>query len=156
MDPAAGPLNFVLAASRKAVAAHRATGGNVKAILNRHLLPHFNGVEILASEHARGLADSRRFLESLGLSGRREGFCFRLADALAGPEATSFETPATGSVPVLIGNPPWSGHSANQGRWITSLLRGYTRPDGREEEGYLRVDGEPLGERNRSGCRTIT
>jgi predicted helicase len=148
LDPAAGPLNFVLAASRKAVAAHRARGGNAKALLSRHLLPHFHGVEILASEHARGLAELRRFLESLGFAGRRDRFSFRLADALAGPEATSFEAAEKGFVPVLIGNPPWSGHSANQGSWITSLLRGYSFADGREEEGYFRVDGEPLGERN--------
>ncbi len=39
---------------------------------------------------------------------------------MAGPEATSFERPEAGTVPVLLGNPPWRGHSANQGRWITS------------------------------------
>jgi predicted helicase len=148
LDPAAGALNFVLAACRQAVAAHRERGGNVQALLSRHLLPHFYGVELLASEHARGRVEMRRFLESLGFAGRRERFSFRLADALAGPEATSFEPADQGRVPVLIGNPPWRGHSANQGRWITSLLRGYTLPDGREEEGYYRVDGQALGERN--------
>lgn len=41
--------------------------------------------------------------------------------------------------PVLciIGNPPYSGHSANKGEWITSLIRD-----------YMRCDGKPLGERN--------
>ncbi|MFY9820178.1 MAG: type ISP restriction/modification enzyme [Thermoanaerobaculia bacterium] len=148
LDPAAGPLNFVLAACRRAVAAHRVGGGNVQALLSRHLLPHFHGVELLASEHARGLVEVRRFLESQGFAGRRERFSFRLADALAGPEVTTFEPSEERAVPVLLGNPPWCGHSANQGRWITSLLRGYPLSDGREEEGYYRVDGQALGERN--------
>jgi predicted helicase len=148
LDPAAGALNFVLAACRQAVAAHRERGGHVQALLSRHLLPNFHGIELLASEHARGLVEMRRFLESHGFAGRRERFSSRLADALAGPGATSFEPADPGRVQVLIGNPPWRGHSANQGRWITSLLRGYTLPDGREEQGYFRVDGQALGERN--------
>src|SRR3954463_5673624 len=133
LDPAAGPLNFVLAACRQAVAAHRERGGNVQALLSRHLLPPFHGVELLVSEHARGLVEMRRFLESQGFAGRRERISFRLADALAGPEVTSFELPEAGTVTVLLGNPPWCGHSANQGTWISSLLRGYPLPAGGEE-----------------------
>jgi len=50
---------------------------------------------------------------------------------------------------AIIGNPPYSGHSANKGKWIDNLLKnGYTRADGTQDEGYYKVDGEPLGERN--------
>jgi len=38
---------------------------------------------------------------------------------------------------VILGNPPYSGHSANKGSWISQLLRD-----------YYTVDGRPLGERN--------
>src|SRR5690606_32970792 len=38
---------------------------------------------------------------------------------------------------LLIGNPPYAGHSSNTGEWITQLVDDY----------YL-VDGSPLGERN--------
>jgi len=38
---------------------------------------------------------------------------------------------------VVIGNPPYSGHSANKGEWISGLVRD-----------YYQVDGKPLGERN--------
>ena len=49
-------------------------------------------------------------------------------------------------VMVVIGNPPYSGHSANKGAWIERLLKGL---DGKQEtESYFMVDGEPLGERN--------
>ena len=38
---------------------------------------------------------------------------------------------------VVIGNPPYSGHSANTGKWITDRVHD-----------YYYVDGKPLGERN--------
>ena len=38
---------------------------------------------------------------------------------------------------VVIGNPPYSGHSANKGEWIANLVNHYKT-----------VDGQPLGERN--------
>ena len=38
---------------------------------------------------------------------------------------------------VVIGNPPYSGHSANRGEWIANLVNDYKI-----------VDGQPLGERN--------
>ena len=50
---------------------------------------------------------------------------------------------------AIIGNPPYSGMSANKGKWIDDLLKnGYTRADGSKDEGYYRVDGQPLGEKN--------
>ncbi len=39
---------------------------------------------------------------------------------------------------VVMGNPPYSGHSANKNDWIEARMR----------EAYYEVDGEPLGERN--------
>ena len=48
-------------------------------------------------------------------------------------------------VMVVLGNPPYSGHSSNQGEWIKELLRGQVR----ERVGnYFEVDNRPLGERN--------
>ncbi len=50
---------------------------------------------------------------------------------------------------AIIGNPPYSGHSANKGKWIDDLLKNeYTRDDGSIDTGYYKVDGKPLGERN--------
>ena len=47
---------------------------------------------------------------------------------------------------VVLGNPPYSGHSANKGQWISDLLHG---KDGIETTGsYFQVDGDPLKERN--------
>jgi predicted helicase len=48
---------------------------------------------------------------------------------------------------VVLGNPPYSGHSANKGEWIGDLLHGRL-PDGRKGTSYYEVDGHPLRERN--------
>ena len=47
---------------------------------------------------------------------------------------------------VVIGNPPYLGHSTNKGDWIRGLLRG--KDDTRLVESYFYVDGSPLKERN--------
>jgi predicted helicase len=50
---------------------------------------------------------------------------------------------------VILGNPPYSGISANRGKWIDDLLKkGYTCADGSKDNGYYQVDGKPLGEKN--------
>jgi hypothetical protein len=38
---------------------------------------------------------------------------------------------------VILGNPPYSGHSKNKGDWITGAI-----------DAYKKVDGKPLGEKN--------
>ena len=47
-------------------------------------------------------------------------------------------------VMVVLGNPPYSGHSANKGEWIKGLLHG----KGSKANSYFEVDGKPLGEQN--------
>lgn len=55
---------------------------------------------------------------------------------------------------VVLGNPPYSGHSANTGKWIHWLLKGKdilrTDPEKGDENtaSYFQVDGKDLGERN--------
>jgi predicted helicase len=51
-------------------------------------------------------------------------------------------------VMVVLGNPPYSGHSANKGQWIKDLLHGIDAQTGRRTENYFEVDGKPLDERN--------
>ncbi|MDQ3749769.1 MAG: DNA methyltransferase, partial [Acidobacteriota bacterium] len=51
-------------------------------------------------------------------------------------------------VMVILGNPPYSGHSANTGKWINDLLRGADSLNEKTTDNYFMVDGEPLGERN--------
>ena len=57
-------------------------------------------------------------------------------------------------VMVVLGNPPYSGHSANKDfvdgkrTWISALLRGTDTRNGASTGSYFAVDGQPLGERN--------
>jgi len=51
-------------------------------------------------------------------------------------------------VMVIVGNPPYSGHSANKGKWINELLHGMDDRTGKKIGNYFEVDGKPLGENN--------
>jgi predicted helicase len=51
-------------------------------------------------------------------------------------------------VMVVLGNPPYSGHSADKGEWVTNLLHGDDGRSGKKVGNYFEVDGKPLGERN--------
>jgi predicted helicase len=57
--------------------------------------------------------------------------------ALSDEANSAYEVKKHKPVLVVLGNPPYSGHSANKGEWISKLVRDY----------YL-CDGKPLGERN--------
>ncbi len=139
--------------------------GQWPGYVQRDLLPRLFGFELLMAPYAvahfkLGLELAARDLDQLW----REHWTYEfqpgerlniyltntLDDAghkmqhLIGPaEAISQEAEAAAAVkaklPVLVvlGNPPYSGHSANDGEWIKGLVRDY----------YF-VDGKPLGERN--------
>jgi hypothetical protein len=57
--------------------------------------------------------------------------------ALSDEANSAYEVKKHKPVLVVLGNPPYSGHSANKGEWISKLVRDY----------YF-CDGKPLGERN--------
>lgn len=48
---------------------------------------------------------------------------------------------------VILGNPPYTVHSANKSDWIYNLLRGSDGSD-TATANYFQVDGQPLNERN--------
>jgi len=66
-----------------------------------------------------------------------------VADESNAANAVKTELP----VLVVMGNPPYSGHSANNGAWISDLLRGRL-PDGSKTSNYYEVDNNSIGERN--------
>ncbi|HEY0554846.1 MAG TPA: type ISP restriction/modification enzyme [Thermoanaerobaculia bacterium] len=161
LDPAAGPANFLLEAYRRAMAEHRRSHGRrgLEAFLHKHLIPHFQGFEILPGPWAEGQAAMRLYVERMDPGVRAPRFPLFLADALSSPNTlpTGFlgaetreaqRVRADSAVSVVLGNPPFSGRSANTGTWIRDLLRGYGLPAGGLGEGYFSLDGRPLGERN--------
>jgi predicted helicase len=171
LDPAAGTMAFVLEAFRVAIAGRRAraaradTSGvpGVPALVRDHLLRHFYGLELMMAPYAVGHLRATLFLEEQGLGALADdGVGLLLTDTLdVDDDSAQMDLPelpalsrearraaeVKGESPfcVVLGNPPWAGRSANRGRWISRLLRQGVSP---EDEGYFRVDGYPLGERN--------
>jgi predicted helicase len=100
-------------------------------------------------------------LEALGIPLQNgERFRFYLTNALEMEDLQQIDIPGLSSLSeeshqaarvkkdepilVIIGNPPYSGMSANQNRWTEELLK--TDIDGAQS--YYTVDGKPLGEKN--------
>ncbi|HSN87108.1 MAG TPA: N-6 DNA methylase, partial [Thermoanaerobaculia bacterium] len=167
LDPAAGTMTFVVEACRLAVETWRRERGGaaVPPLLREHLLPHFFGFELMMAPYAIGHLQMSRFLEAHGYrpaEGERVNLYLTDAlgweesrqttlpyvDALAGEAQAADRVKQEERVCVLIGNPPWAGHSANPDAFYNSLLDGYRLDDGQADEGYFKVDGEALGERN--------
>ncbi|HYX24586.1 MAG TPA: type ISP restriction/modification enzyme, partial [Thermoanaerobaculia bacterium] len=169
LDPAAGTLTFVVEAVRCAVEAVRAEvgGGGVPALLRDHVLRDFHAFEVMMAPYAVGHLKMSLILEEMGHPLRRdERFPLYLTNALEDLDdlqqsklpfvaALTQEAREAGRVKkqrritVILGNPPWSGHSANRSERIDALPRdSYVAADGRTAGGYYQVAGEPLGERN--------
>lgn len=173
LDPAAGTGTFlreVIANIRQNII-DQGTAGSWPSYVKQHLLPRLFGFEILMAAYV--MCHLKLTLEIAGpeaefaaqpqqgrlnifltnsLDGPRNvnadrsfpmmGFAREIAHEASEADAVKRDKP----VMVILGNPPYSGHSANKGEWITSLLRG---DDGETGTGsYFHIDGEPLGERN--------
>jgi hypothetical protein len=168
LDPAAGTLTFVVEAIRCAVGAVQAEigDGGVTPLLRDHVLRDFHAFELMMAPYAIGHLKIGLILDEMGHPlADDERVQLYLTNALEmedleqsripGPAALSRESHAAAAIKkqkaitVVLGNPPWSGHSANRGESIAEWPRkGYTAAGGRKDEGYYRVGGRPLGERN--------
>ena len=165
LDPAAGTGTFL----REVVLRIRETvhgkglGGAWDGYVRDHLLPRLFGFELMMAPYA--ICHLKLALE---IAGPKAGFAMPEGERLnvyltntleeahestPGPMFVHEIAREAGSadavkrdkpVMVVLGNPPYSGHSANAGDWITGLMRG---KDGGEQTGsYFEVDGEPLSE----------
>jgi len=76
----------------------------------------FGGAERLRVYLTNTLEEPVEMHETLAFA----GFLSKESDAAAGVKR---QTPIT----VVVGNPPYAGHSANKGDWITSLVRDYRK-----------------------------
>ncbi|HSS48527.1 MAG TPA: DNA methyltransferase, partial [Thermoanaerobaculia bacterium] len=169
LDPAAGTLAFVVEAARCAIEAVRAEMGNggVPALLRDHVLRDFYAFELMMAPYAIGHLKMSLVLAEMGHPLRRtERFPLYLTNALEDVEdlkqsglpfvaALTQEAQEAGivkkeiGITVVLGNPPWAGHSANRSERIDALPRnGYVAADGRRIDGYYDVEGKPLKERN--------
>jgi hypothetical protein len=168
LDPAAGTLTFLAEAAKLAVEEFVSSyGEGAKAnFIGDHILKNFYAFELMMAPYAIGHMKMSFLLEELGYD-LRKGDRFKLyltntlemeelaQSDLPGMVSLSEESHLAGKVKketpilVILGNPPYSGHSANRGPWINDLLKkGYTLANGNKDDGYYQVDGKPLGEKN--------
>ena len=167
LDPATGTGTFlheVIARIYAAIVAKKQLGG-WSSYVAEHLLPRLIGFELLMAPYAVAHMKLGMQLNQLGYDfGSQERLRIFLTNTLEEPhdlaaalpmarwlaeEARSANT-VKRDLPILVvlGNPPYSGNSANKGTWITSLLHGYDSTTGKSTANYFMVDGAPLGERN--------
>lgn len=156
LDPAGGTLTFLAHAAKVAVDEYvtKYGPGAKSKFIRDHILQHFYAFELMMAPYAAGHLKMGYLLEELGhrLTGE-ERFKYFLTNtlemeeleqtSLPGMATLSEESHLAGQIKkekpilVILGNPPYSGHSANKGTWITELIKDYKT-----------VDGRPLGEKN--------
>jgi len=140
--------------------------GMISDKIREHLLKHFYGFEILITpyviSHLKLTDLLQRWRYKFNDDDRIQVY---LTNTLNPYETTFLDIPFFREIteesrianqikikkPILVvmGNPPYAGISANKGKWIDDLLKkGYTRADGSKDDGYYKVNGEPLGEKN--------
>ena len=156
LDPAAGTMTFVARAAQQAVVEFETKygSGGKGEFIRRHILENFYALELMMAPYAVGHLKMSFVLEELGHRlANDERVPFYLTNTLdweelqqsrmPGFSALAEESRLAGEVkkraPILLilGNPPYSGHSSNKGKWIRTLI-----------EDYKQADGKPLGEKN--------
>ncbi len=126
----------------------------VKSFLKDQVLQNFYAFELMMAPYAIGHMKISFLLEELGYKMKDdERVKYYLTNTLdmqeldeskfPGMSSLSHESHEAGKVkkeiPILVvlGNPPYSGHSSNTGKWISDEIKE-----------YFQVDGKPLGEKN--------
>ena len=172
LDPACGTGSFLYAVVKHIREHYRTSSqaGLWSSYVREHLLPRLFGFELLMAAYAMAHLKLGMQLAALDLpEASRAAWAYPFdADERLGvyltntldPSQPILEIPGLGSsltdeanaaadvkrnlpIMVVLGNPPYSGHSANASR-----ENGHLTWIGERIEDYKRVDGQPLGERN--------
>ncbi|TBW26988.1 type ISP restriction/modification enzyme [Gramella sp. KN1008] len=150
LDPATGTGTFLAEVVRQIHKKFEGQQGIWTRYATEHLIPRLNGFELLMASYAMAHlkmdmlltetgykpADDQRFriflTNSLEEAHPDTGTLFSswLSDEADQANAIKRDTP----VMCVIGNPPYSGESANKGKWIMDLMEDYKKePGGREK-----------------------
>lgn len=162
LDPAAGTLTFPAEAIKLAVQEYvQKYGGGGKAnFIRNQILKNYYAFELMMAPYAIGHMKISYLLEALGYRLQEdESFQLYLTNTLEMEEIAQIDLPGVSALseesrlagrvkrePILVimGNPPYSGISANTNKWTEQLLK----KDLDSAQSYYTVDGKPLGERN--------
>ena len=168
LDPAAGTLTFPAEAAKLAVEefVNKYGEGGRESFIKEYILENFYAFELMMSPYAVGHLKMSFLLEEMGYTlQKKDRAKLYLTNTLEMEDLVQTELPGMSSLSeeshlagkvkkeqpilVILGNPPYSGHSANKGPWIDCLLKeGYKKAEGEDDEGYYRVDGQSLKEKN--------
>ncbi|MFB2969911.1 type ISP restriction/modification enzyme [Aerosakkonema sp. BLCC-F183] len=166
LDPATGTGTFLHGIIDHIYETFKNKKGMWSGYVSQHLLPRLFGFELLMAPYT--VAHIK-----LGLQLKELGYDFeqaqRLQIYLTNTLQEAFQIPPADGftdwirdeadkakdikqdipVMVVLGNPPYSGHSANtEATWISNLLRGKDTLKDSETGSYFKLDGKPLGEKN--------
>ena len=156
LDPAAGTLTFLAESAKLAMEEFTSKYGEGKktGFIKEHILKNFYAFELMMAPYAIGHLKMSFLLEELGYGLHGDDrFKLYLTNTLEMEELAQTELPGMASLSeeshlagkvkkqqpilVILGNPPYSGHSTNIGDWISNEIKA-----------YYHVDGKPLGEKN--------
>jgi len=156
LDPAAGTLTFLADAAKLALEEFisKYGEGGKENLIKEHILKNYYAFELMMAPYAVGHLKMSFLLEELGYKLQRDDrFKLYLTNTLEMEELAQTELPGMASLSeeshlagrvkmeqpilVILGNPPYSGHSYNVGEWIS-----------KEIKTYYQVDGKPLKEKN--------
>lgn len=156
LDPAAGTLTFLAEVSKLVVErCAKRYGESAKIMAIKEIvLQNLYAFELMMAPYAIGHLKISFLLEELEYKLKDdERFQLYLTNTLEMEELIQSNLPGMSSLSeeshlagivkketpilVILGNPPYSGHSTNIGEWIS-----------KEIKEYYQVDGKPLGERN--------
>ena len=140
-------------------------GGAWDLYVREHLLPRLFGFELLMAPYTMAHMKLGLQLSELGYEfesderlnvyltntleeARERAERIHFAHVIEQESRAANEVKTDYPVMVIVGNPPYSGESANKGQWIHSLLRGKGKGATESPSNYFSVDGQALGEQN--------
>lgn len=154
LDPATGTGTFLAEAIK--LIAERIKGhapGNWSNYVEENLIPRIHGFELLMASYAMCHMKLDMILTGLGYKpsdkpprlgvyltnsleeGERvEQTLFGLSRAIAEEAKAASDIKRQTPIMVVIGNPPYSGESANKGEWITGLMDAYKKEPGGKQK----------------------
>ncbi len=165
LDPATGTGTFLYSVIKQIAKRFEKNKGMWDGYVSEHLLPRIFGFELLVAPYSVAHLKLGLLLEETGYKFQsNERLRVFLTNTLEEVDRLSnvsgltrwlndeadFASKIKQDAPVMVvlGNPPYSGHSANTGEWIKQLLHGIDAHTGKITGNYFEVDGQPLGERN--------
>ena len=163
LDPAGGTLTFPAEAIRLAAVEYKEKygEGGLHTWIKDHILKNYYAFELMMAPYAIGHLKIGFILDELGYKMTNdERFKLYLTNTLEMEKIEQINIPGLSSLSeeshlaakvkkeqpilVILGNPPYSGISANTNEWTERLLK----KDIDGAQSYYKVDGKPLGERN--------